>query len=143
MTNEPTAASASRPDPAIMRGAIAYLSLDGRAAEAADFYAHAFGARDLGRFPDADKPDRMMHVQIEINGGCLMMTDCRAPWQEKTEPQGFNLLLMVDDGDAWWSRALAAGCVVVVPFERQFWGDRWGLLRDPFGVDWAINEPAA
>lgn len=143
MTNEPTAASASRPDPAIMRGAIAYLSLDGRAAEAADFYAHAFGARDLGRFPDADKPDRMMHVQIEINGGCLMMTDCRAPWQEKTEPQGFNLLLMVDDGDAWWSRALAAGCVVVVPFERQFWGDRWGLLRDPFGIDWAINEPAA
>ena len=38
--------------------------------------------------------------------------------------------------------ALAAGCTVVMPFERQFWGDRWGMLRDPFGIDWAIDEPA-
>jgi PhnB protein len=30
-----------------------------------------------------------------------------------------------------------------MPFERQFWGDRWGMLRDPFGIDWAIDEPAA
>jgi PhnB protein len=127
-----------------MRGVIPYLSLDGRASEAVAFYARAFGAREFGRFPDEDNPDRLMHVQIEINGGCLMMTDCRAPWEtEAPRPQGFNLqLVVVVDGDAWWARALAAGCTVVMPFERQFWGDRWGMLRDPFGIDWAIDEPA-
>jgi PhnB protein len=73
-----------------------------------------------------------------------MMTDCRAPWEtEAPKPQGFNLQLVVADGDAWWSRALAAGCTVVMPFERQFWGDRWGMVRDPFGIDWAIDEPPA
>lgn len=144
MPEQTVTASASRPDPAAMRGVIPYVSLDGRAAEAAEFYARAFGARDLGRFPDEQNPGRLMHVQIEINGGSLMMTDCHAPWQtEAPKPQGFNLQLVVADGDAWWSRALAAGCTVVMPFERQFWGDRWGMLRDPFGLEWAIDEPAA
>ena len=137
-------ASGSRPDPALMRGVIPYLSLDGRASEAIEFYARAFGAHELGRFPDEENPDRLMHIQIEINGGGLMMTDCRAPWEtEAAKPQGFNLQLVVADGDAWWSRALGAGCTVVMPFERQFWGDRWGMIRDPFGIDWAIDEPAA
>lgn len=143
-TTDTTLASGSCPDPALMRGVIAYLSLDGRASEAVAFYARAFGAREFGRFADEENPDRLMHVQIEINGGCLMMTDCRAPWEtDAPRPQGFNLMLVVADGDAWWSRALAAGCTVVAPFERQFWGDRWGMLRDPFGIDWAIDEPAA
>lgn len=133
-----------RPDAAAMRGVIAYLGLDGRAGEAADFYTRAFGARDLGRYPDKDNPGRFMHIQLEINGGCLMMTDCRPPWEvEAAKPQGFNLMLVVADGDAWWSRAVDAGCKVVMPFERQFWGDRWGMLRDPFGIEWAIDEPVA
>ncbi|WP_439579920.1 VOC family protein [Elioraea sp.] len=139
-----TMPAATRPDPSVMRGVIPYLGLNGRAGEAAEFYAHAFGARDLGRFPDEQKPGRFMHVQIEINGGALMITDhggCDgAP---VPQPQGFHLQLVVADGDAWWSRAVAAGCVVEMPFERQFWGDRWGMLRDPFGLHWAINEPAA
>jgi PhnB protein len=146
MTDETlTAAEApARPDPATMRGIIPYLSLDGRAAEAADFYARAFAARDLGRMPDADNPGRHLHIQLEVNGGALMMTDCRAPWEARTQPpQGFNLTLVVGDGDAWWSRAVAAGCDVVMPFERMFWGDRWGMLRDPFGIAWAIDEPGA
>jgi PhnB protein len=137
-------AAATRPDPATMRGVIPYITLDGRAAEAADFYARAFGARDLGRMPDQDNPGRLMHAQMEINGGALMMTDCRAPGDtESSNPKGFTLQLVVTDGDVWWSRALAAGCTVAMPFERQFWGDRWGMLRDPFGFDWAIDEPAA
>jgi PhnB protein len=127
-----------------MRGVIPYLSLDGRASEAVEFYARAFGAREQGRFVDEENPGRLMHIQIEINGGCLMMTDCRAPGEtEPPRPQGFHLQLVVPDGDAWWSRALGAGCTIVMPFERQFWGDRWGMVRDPFGIDWAIDEPAA
>lgn len=52
-------------------------------------------------------------------------------------------MLVVGDGDFWWNPAVAAGCTVVMPFARRFWGDRFGLLRDPFGIDWAIDEPAA
>jgi PhnB protein len=134
--------TAARPDPATMRGVIPHLGLDGRAAEAADFYVKAFGAQNIGRFPDADNPGRYLHIHLEVNGGALMMTDCRAPWESRAEaPKGFNLMLIVDDGDAWWRRAVEAGCEIVMPFERMFWGDRWGMLRDPFGVEWAIDEP--
>jgi PhnB protein len=130
-------------DARTMRGVIPYLGMDGRAAEAADFYLRAFGARDIGRMPSEEDPERLMHCQVEINGGTLMMTDMRAPDEPPAKPQGFHLQLVVDDGDLWWNRAVEAGCTVVVPFETMFWGDRWGLLTDPFGLMWAIDEPAA
>ena len=50
--------------------------------------------------------------------------------------------LQVEDADEYWERATRAGMVVVMPLGRQFWGDRYGQFRDPFGVSWAINEPA-
>lgn len=139
----PQAAGEAPALPAASQGVIPHLCLDGRAGEAADFYIKAFGARDLGRMPNQDAPDQLLHVHLEINGGGLMLTDCRPPWQSGPLPlQGFNLQLVVADGDAWWTRALEAGCTVIMPFETMFWGDRWGLLRDPFGVDWALDEPA-
>jgi uncharacterized glyoxalase superfamily protein PhnB len=56
----------------------------------------------------------------------------------------FTMTVVVpSDVDTWWKRAVAAGCEVTMPLERQFWGDRYGTLRDPFGVNWAFNEPAA
>lgn len=133
---------ASRPSPEVMKGVIPYLGMRGRAAEAADFYARAFGATDLGRIPMEDDPARLMHCQIEVNGGALMMSDVNDGCEEQAPPGGFHLQLVVGDGDLWWDRAVAAGCEVVFPFERQFWGDRFGLLRDPFGLKWAINEPS-
>ena len=142
MSTDTATTAESRRSPGILRGPIAYLNLDGRAGEAAEFYTRAFGASDMGRFPDKENPGQFMHVQLEINGGALMMTDCRGPGEAPAEPQGFSLTLVVDDGEAWWSRALAAGCTVVMPFERQFWGDRWGMVRDPFGINWGIDEPA-
>lgn len=141
MADDLTTMADTRPDPATMRGPLAHISLDGRAGEAAAFYARAFGATPMGAFPDQENPGRMMHVQVEINGGALMMTDCRAPGEEAVPPRGFNLTLVVGDGDMWWKRAVAAGCEVVMPFEKMFWGDRWGMLRDPFGIEWAIDEP--
>jgi PhnB protein len=131
----------TRPEARVMAGVIPYFGLDGRAGEAADFYVRAFGARDLGRMPDEEDPTRLMHCQLEINGGCLMMTDCHAPNEPPVKPQGFHLQLVVSDGDAWWGRAVEAGCEVVMPFEKMFWGDRWGMVKDPFGLLWAIDEP--
>lgn len=138
----PDAAEAvvTRPDDAVMNGVIPYLNLGGRAGEAADFYVRAFGAKDLGRMPDPNSAGRMMHVQVEINGGALMMTDGMST-DEQPKPQGLHLQLVLGDGQAWWDRAVAAGCTVEQPYERQFWGDDWGLLRDPFGLLWGVMQP--
>ena len=47
--------------------------------------------------------------------------------------------LYVPDADAAWAQALAAGCEVKFPLADQFWGDRYGQVRDPFGFTWAIS----
>ena len=134
-------------DARTMRGVIPYIGLDGRAAAAADFYARAFAARDLGRMPSEEDPSKLMHCQVEINGGALMMTDeaeCGNASDLAAQRSGFgHLQLVVADGQAWWDRAVAAGCRVLAPYERQFWGDDWGLLEDPFGLKWAVLQPAA
>ena len=142
MADHATIEAGTRPDPAVMRGVIPYVGLNGQAAAAADFYVRAFAATDLGRMPDADDPGKLMHCQIEINGGALMLTDMRDAGTPAVTPQGFHLQLVVADGDTWWNCAVEAGCTVVMPFERMFWGDCWGLLTDPFGLAWAIDEPA-
>ena len=129
-------------DARTMRGVIPYIGMNGKAGAAADFYVRAFAARDLGRMPSEEDPARLMHCQLEVNGGALMMTDMRAPGEPERAPQGFHLQLVVVDGDRWWNRAVEAGCTVAVPFQKMFWGDRWGMLADPFGLLWAINEPA-
>ena len=49
-----------------------------------------------------------------------------------------QLHLYVPDADATWNQALAAGCEITMPISDQFWGDRYGHVRDPFGFDWAI-----
>jgi PhnB protein len=136
------AATASRPDAAVMNGVIPYVGYGGQAGAAADFYARAFAAKDLGRLPDGERPERLMHAQVEINGGCFMLTDMGC--EDTTDPGRLNrahMQLVVEDGRAWWDRAVAAGCTVVMPYERQFWGDDWGLVEDPFGIQWAILQP--
>lgn len=131
-----------RPEDRVMQGVIPYLALDGRCAEAAAFYGRAFGAADIGRMEMEGQPGRYMHLQLEINGGALMLTDHSD--MGSAQPGGAmrgHLQLVVPDGRAWWDRAVAAGCAVVAPYERQFWGDDWGLLRDPFGLHWAVLTP--
>ena len=84
-----------------------------------------------------------MHIHLHINGGSLMLSD---PYHEHGHPhksaQGYTLHLKVDDVDAWWQRAVAAGVEVVVPLQKMFWGDRYGQLRDPFGVLWSMGQPS-
>jgi PhnB protein len=113
----------------------------GRAAEAAEFYKKAFAAEEA--FRNAAEDGRLMHIHLRINGGSLLMSD---EFPEYSQSQvrdmgGFTIHLQVDDADAWWERAVAAGCEVRMPLENQFWGDRYGSLRDPFGVDWSIGGP--
>jgi PhnB protein len=143
MSNDIPADQRYRPDDRVMQGVIPYLCLAGKSGAAADFYITAFGAKDIGRMPMEDSPGQFMHVQVEINGGALMLTD--HTMMSSVEPGGpmpaGHLQLVVPDAQAWWDRAIAAGCTVIAPLERQFWGDTWGLLSDPFGLKWAVLTP--
>ena len=140
-----TETSTQKPGGGAIPGAIPYLSLDG-ALKAAEFYRKAFGAEQE---PDhragregcpPDEQGRTMHVYLTVNGGPLMMSDFYPEHgYAKVDPQGYMLHLQVDDIDAWWNRAVEAGAEVKVPVQDMFWGDRYGQLRDPFGVTWSMG----
>ena len=121
-------------------GVIPALSLIG-AAKAIDFYKQAFDATELARMP-AEDGERLMHAHIHINGGSVMLSDTFPEMGMQHQPSSsFVMQLLVPDAQVWWDRAVAAGCEVVMPLEKQFWGDIWGQLKDPFGVHWAFNQP--
>jgi PhnB protein len=122
-------------------GLLPYLTVDG-AVRAAEFYKRAFGAEQAFMVPP-DEKGRTMHVHLYINGSSLMLSDAYPEHGHPlVKPQSFSLQLVVDDIDSWWDRAVAAGAEVVMPVELMFWGDRYGQLRDPFGIIWAMNAPA-
>ena len=126
--------------PEVRGGLVAYLQVDG-ATKASDFYQRAFAATEVARVPVDDK-GRTMHVHLYVNGSSLMLGDAYPEYGHALQaPQAFNLTLQVDDIDAWWSRAVAAGAEVVMPVQEMFWGARYGQLRDPFGVRWSMNQP--
>lgn len=129
------------PMPKVLGGLVPYLSIDG-VFKAADFYKAAFGAEEAFVYPP-DDTGRTMHLHLYINGSSLMLSDGYPEYGHPAEkPQGYAMQLMVDDIDFWWDRAVKAGAEIIMPVERMFWGDRYGQLRDPFGVTWSMNEPS-
>lgn len=132
------AAEADRP---LTAGVIPYFNVDG-AAKASEFYQQAFGAKELARMT-AEDGQRLMHCHLEINGGSVMICDVFPEFGFPLQPSSsYTMQLVVREADPWWTRAVEAGCSVTMPLERAFWGDRYGRLKDPFGVSWAMNEPA-
>jgi len=127
-------------NPPVKGGVVAYLQVDG-AMKMAEFYKRALGAEVAMAMPPDDK-GRTMHVHLYINGSSVMLGD---PFPEHghalQNPQAFNLTLMAPDVDAAFKRAIDAGAEAVLQPQDMFWGDRYGQLRDPAGVLWAINGP--
>jgi PhnB protein len=123
-------------------GVVPYLMLDGAGA-AIDFYKQALGAEEIGERVKMED-GRIMNARIDVNGASLMLMD---PMPEHGHPavphDGFNLHLHVDDADRWFERAVAAGCTVAMPMSLQFWGDRFGMVKDPFGVRWGFGTTPA
>jgi len=137
-TKEPELSAASMPE--VRGGVVSYLQVS-NASEASAFYQRAFGATEVFRVP-LDEKGRTMHIHLYVNDGSLMLTDPYPEYGYPLErPQAFSLILQVNDIDAWWSRAVAAGAEIVKPIEKMFWGARYAEVRDPFGVLWAFNEP--
>jgi PhnB protein len=133
--------AAECPKPETLGGLTAYLTVSS-ATGAADFYQKAFAGKLVGMYPP-DDTGRTMHVHLHINGTSLMLSDAYPEHGHPlSPPAGFNLTLHVRDIDTWFSRAVAAGAQVVMPVQKMFWGDRYGQLRDPYGVMWSLNEAA-
>lgn len=116
------------------------------AAAAIDFYKKAFGAVEMARHL-APNTDKIMHAALTINGGTLMMCDdfCASMGQKSETPEALGgspvtFHLAVSDADAVWAQAVGAGAEVTMPLADQFWGDRYGQLRDPFGHKWSVGQ---
>jgi PhnB protein len=125
--------------PPVITGVTPYLMVRG-ASEASAFYQKAFAAEELSRQPAGDS-GKLMHCHLRINGADVMMSDefPEHGYGLGDGPSGVTLHLQVDDADAWFERAVAAGATVTMPIADQFWGDRYGQLKDPFGHSWSIG----
>jgi PhnB protein len=114
-----------------------YLIVDG-AARAIEFYRKAFAAVEVMRL-DGPK-GRIGHAELTIGDSKIMLAD-EFPDMDAHGPGHFggspiSLHLYVDDADAWVARAIAAGATAEQPVEDQFYGDRIGSIKDPFGHVW-------
>jgi uncharacterized glyoxalase superfamily protein PhnB len=116
-----------------------HLTVEG-AARYIDFLTRAFGAVELTRSPGPG--GKLMHASVRIGDSVLMFADdFGAQFGQPPLAQGrmpFHLHLYVPNVDTTWVQAVTAGCEIVMPIADQFWGDRYGHLRDPFGVTWAV-----
>lgn len=104
-----------------------------------EFLKRAFGATEIHRMPAPD--GRLMHAQTRLGDSMLMFSDFFPEMGGAAPTEGrwpFVLQIYVPDADATWGSALEAGCQVVSPIADQFWGDRYGQVKDPFGFIWAI-----
>jgi uncharacterized glyoxalase superfamily protein PhnB len=121
---------------------------DGQAA--VDFYRRAFGAV-LAEEHFADDGKRYMHAELRMGEGRVFMHDEFPEFEGcggavspvKLESASCTFHLDTDDADATWQQAVDAGAEVVMPLENQFWGMRYGQLRDPFGYLWSIAGPVS
>lgn len=111
--------------------------------EAIDFYKKAFGAKEIGQRMTG--PDgTVVHAEIKIGDSIVMLGD-EWPDGPTSAPSTLGgstaaLHIYTDDVDALWQRALDAGAEEVYPLELQFYGDRSGRVRDPFGHTWGLGQ---
>ena len=118
-----------------------YLRVD-NAAQAIDFYARAFGTTEIFRLTEPG--GRIGHAELKLGPLTLMLSD-EYPEMGIQGPKSiggtsFAMHLHVDDADALMQRAVEAGAEVVRPAADQFYGERSGTLRDPFGHEWLIGH---
>jgi len=111
--------------------------------EAIEFYKKAFGATEIYQFPAPD--GRIMHAMIQIGDSKIMMSDEFPDMNVKSPTTigdtSVTLHMYVDDADKTFNQAVNAGAKVVVPIMDAFWGDRYGMVKDPYGHSWSIGTP--
>jgi PhnB protein len=136
--------SAVRPVPEHLRTVTPRLVVRNGAA-AIDFYHNAFGAEELGeRFTGPS--GEVIHAEVRIGDSVVMITEDSDPDGPAKSPPLLGgsvsaiMALYWEDVDAAWERALAAGAEIIFPLADQFYGERGGRLRDPFGQQWMMSQ---
>lgn len=116
-----------------------YLTVKG-AAQAIDFYKRAFGAEEVMRMPMPD--GRVAHAEIRIGGSVVMLSDESEEWKayspQTVGDSSVSIMLYVPDVDVVVKRAIDAGATLTMAVADQFYGDRAGGLKDPFGHKWHV-----
>ncbi len=114
-------------------------------AAAIDFYRRAFAAEEIGeRFTAPD--GTVIHAEVRIGDSVVMITEDTGDGAPARAPQALAGIVSAvmatywEDVDASWDRALAAGAEVLYPLADQFYGERGGRLRDPFGQQWMLSS---
>lgn len=110
------------------------------AARAIEFYQKAFGAQELFRMPGPG--GIVLHAEIQIGDSRIMLTD-ESPRMGNHSPESLQgtpvgVFLYTEDADAFFQRAVAAGARPLMPVQQMPWGDRFGMLADPFGHEWQV-----
>jgi PhnB protein len=129
-------ANAAKPVPEGYHTITPQLTLD-NAAETLEWYKTALGAEEVGRSLGPD--GKIMHAEIKIGNSRVMLNDVmtgKGPKAYGGSPA--SLWLYVENSDALFDRAVAAGAKVQMPIADQFWGDRAGAVADPAGYSWWI-----
>lgn len=108
------------------------------AAAAIEFYKKAFGAVEVVRMQGPD--GKIGHAELMIGDSAIFLGD-EWPGMAAAPLPGLpssSLFMYVSDADRTFNQAVASGATVNMPVEKQFWGDRYGKLTDPFGHHWGI-----
>jgi PhnB protein len=132
-------AKATNPIPAGFHTLTPHITVNG-AARYIDFLKQAFGGKELHRSPGPG--GKVMHASVLIGDSIIMLADHFPEMGGPPIAQGhwpILLHLYVPDADSAFEQAQAAGCTVTFPLADQFWGDRYGHVKDPFGFVWAIG----
>jgi len=110
-----------------------------------EFYKKAFGAVEKRRSPGPDGKT-IMHAEMKIGDSIIFLNDefpeMGAFSPLSTKGTAVTLHLMVEDADQQFQQAVSAGAEIVMPLADQFWGDRYGIVKDPSGHHWSIAHHA-
>jgi uncharacterized glyoxalase superfamily protein PhnB len=130
---------AVKPIPDGMRTVTPHLVCAG-ASDAIEFYKKAFGATEIMRMPGP--AGKLMHAQIQIGDSAVMLVDEMPEWgalgPKSLKGSPVTIHLYVENADTFAKRAIDAGATVKMPVDDTFWGDRYGVLEDPWGHSWSV-----
>ncbi len=124
-----------------------YVSFDGSAREAMEFYQTVFGGslalNTFGEYgsPEAPEADKIMHGELQTDSGFTIMGSDMPPGMRHDPGNNFAVSLSGDDADelrGYWDKLTSEG-TVTMPLEKQMWGDEFGMCVDQYGVAWMVN----
>ena len=122
-----------------------YISFDGNAREAIEFYRDVFGGElavnTFGDFGSQGDPDKVMHSMLETDAGFTLMASDTPPGVEYNPGTNISVSLSGEDAGelrGYWEKLSGSG-TVTVPLEKQMWGDVFGSCLDRFGISWLVN----